>query len=99
MAEGYVGTALAREDRFAELPVGVACLAAGSQWFHASGPWIHRPCGEQEGGDRARLFATGRELPAVGDGSLSAQPALCERSRRGQAPGTAMAGDGRGGGA
>jgi len=31
---------------------------------------VHRSCSQQEGGDRARVSAAGRELPALRDGSL-----------------------------
>jgi xylulose-5-phosphate/fructose-6-phosphate phosphoketolase len=67
--------------------------------FTPSGPRVHRSRGEQEGGDRARLSAAGRELSAVGDGSLSAEPALREYRGGGQASGAAVADDGSGGAA
>ena len=81
VVEGHVAPALAAEDRFVELPPGLARLAPGSQRLHASGSGVHRPRREQEGGDRARVPAAGRELPAVGDGPLPAQPPLRQRRR------------------
>ena len=95
VAEGNVASAVAPQDRFAELSAGFARLASGPQWFHAPGPRLHRPCREQEGRGRAGLSAAGCELPAVGDGSLPAQPALRQRRHRGQAPGAAVADHGR----
>ena len=59
--------------------------------FTPSGPRLHRSCPEQEGGDRARLPAAGRQLPALGDGSLPAQPALRQRHRRGKTSGSSVA--------
>ena len=90
-----VAPAVAAEDRLAELPAGLARLAAGSQRLHAPGSRLHRPRREQEGRGRARLPAAGCELPAVGDGSLPAQPPLRQRRDRRQAPGAAVADDGR----
>ena len=55
-------------------------LAAGSQRLHAPGPRLHRPRHQQEGRDRPRLPPAGRQLPAVGHGSLPAQPALRQSS-------------------
>ena len=86
-----VGPALAAQDRVAELSAGLARLAAGSQRLHASGSGLHRSCGQQEGRSRARLSAAGCQLPAVGDGSLPAQPALRQCRGRRQASGAAMA--------
>ena len=91
VAEGHVAAAVAAEDRLAELPAGLACLAPGSQRLHAPGPRLHRPRREQEGRGRARLPAAGCQLPAVGDGPLPAQPPLRQRRGRGQAPGAAVA--------
>ena len=88
---------VAAEDRVAELPPGLPRLAAGPQRLHASGSRLHRPRREQEGRYRPRLSAARRQLPAVGDRSLPAQPALCERRRRRKAPRAAMADDGCGG--
>ena len=65
--------------------------------FTHQDPGLHRPRRQQEGRGRARLPAAGRQLPAVGDGPLPAQPALRQRRRRRQAPGAAVADDGRGG--
>ena len=87
--------AVAAQDRLAELPAGLARLAPGSQRLHAPGSRLHRSRREQEGRDRARLPSAGRELPAVGDGSLPAQPPLRQRRDRGQTSGPAMADDGR----
>ena len=88
--------AVAAQDRVAELSAELACVAAGSQWVHASGSRVHRSRGQQEGRDRARVSAAGCELPAVGHGSLPAQPPLRQRRGRRQAPGSSVAGDGRG---
>ena len=82
-------------DRVAELPARLARLAAGPQWVHAPGSRLPRRRREQEGLRRARLPAARRELPAVGDGSLPAQPALRQRRDRRQASGAAVAHDGR----
>ena len=95
VAEGHGAPAVAAEDRLAELPAGLARLAPGSQRLHAPGSRLHRPRREQEGRGRARLPAAGCQLPAVGDGSLPAQPPLRQRRDRGQASGAAVADDGR----
>ena len=89
------GPAMAAEDRVAELPAGLACLAAGSQRLHAPGSRFHRPRREQEGRGRACLPSARCQLPAVGDGPLPAQPPLRQRRDRGQTPGAAVADDGR----
>jgi xylulose-5-phosphate/fructose-6-phosphate phosphoketolase len=68
------GAAVAAQDRLAELPAELACLAAGSQRLHASGSRLSRSCGQQEGRDRARVSAAGCQLPVVGHGPLPAQP-------------------------
>jgi xylulose-5-phosphate/fructose-6-phosphate phosphoketolase len=81
-----VGTALAAEDRVAELSARLARLAAGSQWVHAPRPRLPRPRHQQEGRHRARLFAARRELPVVRLRSLPAQPALRQRRGRRQTP-------------
>ena len=60
-------------------------LAAGPQRLHAPGSGLHRSRAEQEAGDRARLPAAGRELPAERDGPLPAQPALHQHRRRREA--------------
>ena len=95
VAEGHVGPAVAAQDRLAELPAGLACLAPGSQRLHAPGSRFHRPRREQEGRGRARLPSAGCQLPAVGDGPLPAQPPLRQRRDRGQTSGAAVADDGR----
>jgi xylulose-5-phosphate/fructose-6-phosphate phosphoketolase len=95
VAEGHVAPAVAAEDRIVKLPVGLACLAPGSQRLHTPRSRFHRPRHEQEGRGRACLPSTGRELPVVGHGSLPAQPALCQCRDRRQAPCAAMADDGR----
>ena len=89
------GTSVAAKDRVAELPAVLHRLAAGPQRLHAPGPRLHRPRCQQEGRDRPRLPPAGRQLSAVGHGSLPAQPALCERGGCGQAPGPPMADHGR----
>ena len=61
-----LGTAVAPEDRIAELSAGFARLAAGSQRLHAPGPGIPRSRDQQEGRYRARLSAARCQLPAVG---------------------------------
>ena len=88
-------SALAAEDRLAQLPARLARLAPGPQRIHAPGSRFHRSRREQEGRGRAGLLAAGRQLPAVGDGPLPAQPPLRQRRDRGQAPGAAVADDGR----
>ena len=88
--------AVAADDRVAELPARLPRLAAGPQRVHPPGPRVHRPRREQEGRGHPRLPAAGRQLPAVGDGPLPAQPPLRERGRGRQAPRAAVADDGRG---
>ena len=95
MAESHRRPAVAAPDRFAELPAGFACLAPGSQRIYPPGSRLHRPCRQQEGRGSARLLSAGCELPAVGDGPLPEEPPLCQRRGRGQAPGAAVADDGR----
>jgi xylulose-5-phosphate/fructose-6-phosphate phosphoketolase len=41
VAEGHGAIAVAAQDRLTELPVGLACLAPGSQRLHPSGPRFH----------------------------------------------------------
>ena len=65
--------------------------------FSHQDPGLHRPRGEQEGRDHPRLPPARRQLPALGDRSLPAQPQLRERDRGRQAAGAAVADDGRGG--
>ncbi len=88
---------LAAAHRLAELPAVSAGLAAGPQRVLAPGSGVHRPRGEQEGRDRPRLPAAGRQLPAVGGRPLPAQPALRQRHRGRQAAGAELAHHGRGG--
>ena len=71
---------LAAADRLAQLPADLARLAAGPQRLHPPGPRLHRPRGQQEGRGRARLPAAGRQLPALGDRPLPAQPATTSTS-------------------
>ena len=71
-------------------------LAAGPQRLQPPGSRLHRPCRQQEGRGRARLPAARRQLPAVGDRPLPAQPQLRQRDRRRQAAGAAVADHGRG---
>src|SRR5574337_517055 len=97
VAEDDRGAAVAAAHRFAQLPAGFARVAAGPQRLHPPGPRIHRPRGQQEGGNRARVPAAGRQLPVVGDGPLPAQPALRQRRSRGQASRAAVAGHRRSG--
>ena len=59
-------TAVAAEDFVAELSACLPCLAAGSQWIYASGPWIPRPRHQQESRYRARLPSARCQLPVVG---------------------------------
>ena len=75
MVEGHPAHPLAAADRLAQYPPGLARLAAGSQWFHPSRSWLHRPCVQQEGRDHPRLSAAGHEHVALGRRSLLAQPA------------------------
>ena len=94
VAEGDVGTALAAEDRLAELPARLPRLAAGPQRLHAPGSRLPRPRDQQEGRHRPRLSAARCQLPAVGLRSLPAQPALRQRGGGRQARPAAMADDG-----
>ncbi len=55
------GDPVAAADRLAELPAHLARVAAGPQRLLAPGPRLHRPRGQQEGRDRARLPAAGRQ--------------------------------------
>ena len=55
-------------------PARLARLAAGPQRVHAPGPGLHRPRGQQEGRGHPRLPAARRQLPALGDGPLPAEP-------------------------
>jgi xylulose-5-phosphate/fructose-6-phosphate phosphoketolase len=97
MVEGHGGTAVAPEDRLAELSARVPRMAAGPQRLHPSGSRFPRPCDQQKGRHRSRLSAARCQLPVVDLRSLPAQPALCERRRRRKTRPTAVADDGRGG--
>ena len=97
VAEGVEPHPLAAASRLAQLPAELARLAAGPQRLLAPGSRVHRPRGEQEGRDHPRLPPARRQLPALGDRSLPAQPQLRERDRGRQAAGAAVAVDGRGG--
>ena len=96
VAEGVQRHRVATADRLAELPAVEPRLAAGPQRLQPSGSRLHRPRGQQEGRGRARLSAAGRQLPAVGDRPLPAQPQLRQRHRRRQAARAAMADHGPG---
>ncbi len=63
--------------------------------FTHQDPGFHRPRRQQKSRSRARLSAAGRQLLALGHGSLSAQSALCQRGDCRQASGSAVADDGR----
>ncbi len=93
------GTALATEDRLAELSAGLACLAAGSQRIHAPGSRLPRPRDQQEGRYCARLSSARRQLSVVGLRSLPAQPELRQRGGGRQTRAAAMADHGRRSGA
>ena len=64
--------------------------------FSHQDPGLHRPRRQQEGRDRPRLPAAGRQLPAVGRRPLPAQPRLRQRDRRRQAAGARLPDDRRG---
>jgi xylulose-5-phosphate/fructose-6-phosphate phosphoketolase len=93
--KGHGKPVVAAQDRLAQLPAGLACLAPGSQRLHAPGSRFHRPSREQESRGCTGLLSTGCKLPAVGDGPLPAQPPLRQRRDRGKTPGAAVADDGR----
>ena len=97
MAEGHARIAMAAQDRLAELSARLACLAAGSQRLHPSGPRLPRSRHQQEGRHGAGLSAAGRQLPAVGVRPLPAQPSLRQCGGRGKARAAAMADHGAGG--
>ena len=65
VAEGDARHPLAAPGRLPQLPAQLSRLAAGPQRLLASGPWLHRPRGDQEGGGHPRLPAAGRQLPPV----------------------------------
>ena len=91
VAEGVQAHSLAAPRRVTELPTELPRLAPGPQRFQPPGPGLHRPRGEQEGRGDPCLPAAGRQLPAVGDRSVPAQPRLRERRRGGQAAGPPVA--------
>ena len=95
VAEGHARHPLAAARRVAQLPADLPRLAPGPQRLLAPGPRVHRPRGQQEGRDRARLPAAGRELPALGRRSLPAQPRLRQRHRGRQAARARLPHDGR----
>jgi xylulose-5-phosphate/fructose-6-phosphate phosphoketolase len=86
--------AVAKADRLAQLPAGLACLAPGSQRLHHQDPGFIDHVVNKKAESRAGLPAAGRQLPALGDGPLPAQPPLRQRRGRRQAPGAAVADDG-----
>ena len=96
VAEGHAPHPVAAPDRLAELPAELARLAPGPQRLLAPGPGLHRPRRQQEGRDHPRLPAAGRQLPAVGDRPLPAQPPLRQRDRGRQAAVARLPDDGRG---
>ena len=96
VAEDVQPHPLAAADRFVQLLPQLARLAAGPQRPQPPGSRLHRPRRQQEGRGRPRLPAAGRQLPAVGDRPLPAQPQLRQRRRRRQAAGAAVADDGPG---
>ena len=85
-----------RPIALAQLPADLARLAPGPQRLLAPGPRVHRPRGQQEGRDRARLPAAGRQHAAVDRRPLPALARLHQRHRGRQAAGAAVADDGRG---
>ena len=91
MAKGDVGIVLAPRYRVAELSARFTCLAAGSQWLHASGPRLSRSRHQQEGRHRTGLPAARCQLPVVRLRSLPAQPPIRQRRGGRQAPASAMA--------
>ena len=88
--------ALAAAHRVTELPAHLARLAAGPQRLHPPGPGLHRPRGQQEARDRARVPAARCQLPAADRRALPAQPQPRERGGRRQARIAAVADDGPG---
>ena len=90
-------SAVATQDRFAELLAGVTRLATRPQRIHAPRPRLHRPRRQQKGVGRTSLSATGCKLLVVRDGSLPAKSPLRQRRDRRQASGTAVVDDGGGG--
>ena len=91
----YTRHSVAPPDRVAQLPLDVPRVAAGSQRLQPSGSRLHRSRREQEGRHRPCLPSTRRQHAPLGGRSLPAQQQLCQRHRRGQTAGTAVAGHGR----
>ena len=87
---------VAARHREPELPDHEPCLASGPQRVEPSGPRLHRPRRQQEGGDRPGLPAAGRELPAVRRRPRAAEQAVHQRDRRREAAGARLPHDGRG---
>ena len=77
-------------------------LLASHVWRQDHNGFTHQDPGfidhvrEQESRSGARISATRRQLPAVGDGSLPAEPPVRQRGGRGQASRAAVALDGSG---
>ncbi len=94
MAQSFKSNSVAPTDCLTELSALITCLAAGPQRFQSSGPWIHRSCHEQEGGDHSCLSSSRCKHASVSDRSLSAQPQLCERDCGWKTARTAMARNG-----
>ena len=88
VAQDLAAHPVADAARIAQLPAHLARVAAGSQRLLAPGSGLHRPRRQQEGRGHPRLPAARRELPAVGDGSLPAQPQLRQCGRRREGAGT-----------
>ena len=99
VAEGLQRHPVAAPDREPQLPAQLARLAPGPQRLQPPGSRLPRPRGEQEGRGDPRLPAARRELPALRDRRVPAQPRSRERDRGRQAARAAVAHDGPGGGA
>ncbi len=97
MAEGHPSDPVAAPDRIVELPALLARLAPGQQRLLPPGSGIHRSRRQQEGRDRPRLPAAGRQHAAVGRRSLPALTRLRQRDRRRQAAGAELPEHGGGG--
>ena len=82
---------VAQADRLAELPAHLACLAAGPQRLFSSGSRASSIMSRTRRPSRADLSAARCELPAVGRGSLLAQPQLRQFDHRRKAAGMAVA--------
>lgn len=92
------GTRLAQRHCLIELSFDLTRLAAGPQRLHPPGPGLHRRGCQQKGGICARIPPARRQLPALGDGPLPAQPEPHQRRDLRQTPGAAMAEHGAGAG-